>query len=344
MNAIYKEDMETIASNSIIEWEKLNGSTVLVTGATGLIGSNLVNALLYANETRGYDITIIALVRDIDKARTRFGDEAQNGGKLVLACGDVENLPQFEHGIDYIVHSASPTASAYFADHPVETIKASVLGTLNMLQLGVERHVKGFLYISSMEVYGQPEKRQPIKESFTGALPPQNARNSYPLAKQLSECLCTAYVKEHALPVTTVRLAQTFGPGVASGDKRVFAEFAHCVKAKHNIVLKSKGGTERSYLYTADAVAAILILLTKGARAEAYNAANRDTYCSIKQMAELVAEIGGVSVEYDLTDAEKMGYAPELYMDLDTTKLENLGWRPTRSLKEMYERMIACMV
>lgn len=344
MNAIYKEDMETIASNGVIEWKKLNGATFLVTGATGLIGSNLVNALLYASETRGYDITVIALVRDIDKARARFGDEAQHAGKLVFASGDVENLPQFEHGIDYIVHAASPTSGAFFVQHPVETVKTAVFGTDNMLRLAKEHKVKGFIYVSSMEVYGQPMKGEKVTEEMIGNISPLSLRSTYPLSKQMSENLCVSYANEYSLPARIVRLTQTLGPGVSDKDKRVFVEFSRCAIEKKNIILRTEGKTEKSYLYVADAVSAVLLLLTKGDFGAAYNVANKDTYCSIKQMAELVAEIGGVSVEYDLTDAEKMGYAPELYMDLDTTKLESLGWRPTRSLKEMYERMIACMV
>ncbi len=127
-------------------------------------------------------------------------------------------------------------------------------------------------------------------------------------------------------------------------DKRVFAEFARCAIEKRNIVLKTAGDTERCYLYTVDAVCAILTVLLNGKAGEAYNAANEQTYCSILEMAKLVAGIGGVSVELDLSaDAARLGYASTLYMDLDTCKLRSLGWAPQYDLKEMYCRTIDSM-
>lgn len=137
-----------------------------------------------------------------------------------------------------------------------------------------------------------------------------------------------------------VRLTQCFGPGVQYNDGRVFAEFSRCVIEQRNIVLKTKGETERNYIYTADAVEAILLVLLKGQKGEAYNVANENTYCSIFEMAKLVAESGGIDVEIHEEDVKKSGYADTLYMDLETRKLQKIGWQPITELKEMYRRMM----
>lgn len=338
---VYMEDLESIVANKAVDWDKLKDGTVLVTGATGLIGSNIVNALLYANKVKNSNITVVALVRNIDKAVYVFGTPESFDNKLVFVQGTVENLPHIDCEIDYIIHGASPTASSFFINNPVETIKTAVWGTDNMLQLAKEKQVKGFVYLSSMEVYGLPEKSTKVTENMIGALSPLVTRNSYPLSKQQCESLCVAYSSEYGVPAKIARLTQTFGPGVKYDDGRVFAEFARCVIEKRNIVLKTKGETERDYLYTADAVTAILTILLRGENGQAYSVANEDTYCSIAQMADTVAMLGKICVEFQLQDVEKLGYAPTLYMDLDTSKLKSLGWKPETNLKDMYTRMIA---
>lgn len=324
-NKQFIEDMEYISNAEFIPWDKLKNKTILVTGATGLIGYTLVNSLVYANKKRKLNLKILALVRDMDRAKERF---KEIDGNIVLeyVLGTVENLPEIHEKIDYIVHGASQTASKAFVNEPVETIITAFKGTENILELAREKDVSGMAYLSSMEVYGHPEKGHKVTEDEIGTMTPLDVRNSYPIAKIQCESLCFAYAKEYGVPVMSVRLTQTFGPGVNYNDGRVFAEFARCVAEKRDIVLKTKGETERSYLYTADAATAILTVLLKGRPGQAYNAANEDTYCSIAQMAEMVAKQGGIKVRYDVQDEAGNGYPKALYMDLDTEKLKTLGW------------------
>ena len=198
--------------------------------------------------------------------------------------------------------------------------------------------------LSTMEVYGFPEKGHMVVESELGSFETMNARNSYPIAKIASEALCNSYYVQYGVPALILRATQTFGPGVKYDDGRVFAQFMRCANEKKDIVLKSEGLTERSYLYTADAVSAILVSLLKGEPGQAYTVANPDTYCSIKDMAYMVAnEIadGQIKVRFDIAeDIEKLGYAHTLYMDLDVGKTEGMGWKSTTDLKSMFERMM----
>ena len=342
-NKIYQEDMDFIAGCQSIVWDKLHNKTILVTGGTGLIGSTLINALLYANEKKALNLQIVALVRNTSKAQAMFVENRS----LKFVEGTVEGLPELNMPVDYIVHGASPTASAFFVEHPVKTIKTAVLGTMNLLELAVKKQVQGFVYLSSMEVYGAPHTDAVIPESQGTTVDTMAVRSCYPEAKRICESLCASYASEHQLPAMAVRLAQTFGPGVAKDDGRVFAEFARCAMHKQDIVLQTAGTSKRCYLYTADAVTAILTVLLAGKAGEAYNAANRETYCSIVEMAQLVADkLAGKAIKVQVpTDGKhEQKFSPPHKLNLDIDKLQKLGWKASSGLVEMYERMIDTQV
>ena len=334
------QDMEYICNAQFIPWEKLKDKTILITGATGLIGFTLVPALLYANKQRSLHLKVLALVRDLERAKNRFEGFADDTA-LEYILGNVEDIPPIKEPINYIVHGASQTASKAFVNQPVETILTAIKGTENLLELAKAKAVAGMVYLSSMEVYGYPEKGHKVTENEIGCLPPLDVRNSYPISKIQCESLCCAYAKEYGVPVMSARLTQTFGPGANYNDGRVFAEFARCVVEKRDIVLKTKGETERCYLYTADAVTAILTILLKGEAGQAYNVANESTYCSIAEMAEKVAKQGGINVRYDIQDESANGYPKTLYMYLDTSSLQGLCWKlEGKNVMEMFGRLI----
>lgn len=339
------EDLEYISNAEFIPWERLKNKTIFITGATGLIGYTLVNALVYVNHKKGLNLKVIILVRQLKNAKEQFCKIADDEA-LKYVVGSVEMLPDIMRNIDYIIHGASITDSQSFVRRPVETIMTAIKGTKNILELAKNKDVSGMLYLSSMEVYGYPKKGHKVEEREIGALCPLEVRNSYPISKIQCENLCCSYVKEYGVPAIICRLTQTFGLGVKYNDRRVFAEFARCAIEKKDIVLKTKGETERSYLYTADAITAILTVLLKGISGQAYNLADESTYCSISKMAEAVAKKNGISVKYDIQDNSSNGYANVLYMDLSTSKLMSLGWMPMNKderLDEMYKILINYM-
>lgn len=334
---VFLEDSRNIWKK--IDPEKFRNKSVLITGATGLIGATLTRAFLYANSQEQLNMKIVLLVRDPEKAKMFFGETS---GLKLIQC-DILRIPLLEFEIDYIVHCANPTASSFFLNNPVDTISIAVCGTKNVLEIAREKNVKGMVFLSSMEVYGFPERGVTVTENMQGGFDPTQPRNSYPISKQLCESLCCAYAAQYHVPAKIVRLTQTFGPGVDSNDRRIFAEFARCKKEKRNIILMTSGQTERCYLYTADAVTAILTVLLSGQAGQAYTAANPDTYCSIYQMAQEFARENHLDVELNVQDAEKLGYAKTLYMKLSTKKIESLGWHPEVGLKEMFRRMMEAM-
>lgn len=347
-NKIFHEDMKSITDASYIPWAKLSNKTIFVTGATGLIGFNFISALAYAHLYKNIPLKMIALVRNQAKAETRFHELLEAGAPLEFVVGDLDHIPEIDARVDYIVHGGSPTASKYFAEYPVETITANLNSARHLLELARKNHSEGFLFLSSMEVYGGIHQREKVDEHHASFVDTMVPRNSYPEVKRMVESLCACYAEEYHVPAKVIRLTQTFGAGVRKEDNRVFAQFAHSAMNHENIVMFTRGGTERMYLYTADAVTAILTVLLLGKDGEAYNAANEQTYCSIKEMAETVANLpiirdkfnGPVSVVIDESKNDTKIYPPELYMDLDTSKLKTIGWTATSNLGDMFTRMI----
>lgn len=342
-SAIFREDVEKAIEDNNIPWVQLKNTDILITGATGLIGSTLASVFINANFKYNLKCKLHLLVRNVEKAKKIFGEDIQNTVDLIE--GSVEKPDVDLENIDYIIHTASQTASKAFIEYPVETMTTNILGTRNLLELAKKKKVKAFVYLSTMEVYGCPKDDRKINEEYECRIKPAEIRNSYPLSKLACENLCCDYYAEYGVPTVIIRLTQTFGPGVQYHDGRVFAEFARCVIEERDIVLKTKGETKRNYLYTMDAVRAILTAMLKGQKNGAvYNAANEDTYCSIAEMAETALKCSKnrkLKVKYQLTaNIEALGYAPTLHMNLDISKLTLLGWRAEVKLKNMYERLI----
>jgi len=344
-NTIFRRDLEDVCKLEFIPWKVLNGKTILITGATGLIGYTVVSALLFYSLKNNAEIKVIAAVRDEERAKKIYSAQLLNGCGLEFISGSVESLPKLACPIDYIIHCASPTDSKYFVTNPVDAMRTIAIGTENMLTLAREKQAAGMVFLSSMEVYGEVSDRRSLSEGDLGYIDILSTRSSYPEGKRFAEALCHAYAEQYHVPVTIARLAQTFGPGVRRDDSRVFAYMARCAIEGQDIYLNTNGAKENMYLYTMDAVSAILLLLLNGERGTAYNVGNPATYCSVREMAQLVAEKIGktrVSVFTNANKNEAGIYPPESFLRLDTKKLEGLGWRANVGLLDMYARMIAC--
>ena len=343
-NATLQEDIDQIAEAFPFAGD-FSGKTVLVTGSTGLIGSQVVKAFAAINRKKDTAVRILAQARNEKKAEKVFGTLLKRGD-VELVIGDVQEQLPIDGGVDFIVHGAAPTGSRFFVEKPVETIHAILGGTESILGLAKDKQVSAMVFLSSLEVYGTPHPQQEwMGEADFGSLDPAKVRSSYSEGKRMAECLCVSYAKEYGVPVIPARLSQTFGPGVDYADNRVFMDFARCALEGRDVVLHTEGRTVRTYLYTKDAVMAILYLLARGEAGQPYNVTNRDTAVSIREMAELVCDTvgeGKIRVKIDIPeDVSGFGYNPEMVIRLDPSRLEALGWQATTGLSEMFARMVA---
>lgn len=334
-----QDDLQYIANYSL-PYEQLKGKTVLVTGATGLIGTLLVRALLAIG-----NIKVIALVRNSEKAKKNYGDVIGNSLKLHIA--DIVDEIKIEGTVDYIFHCASITASKMMVEKPVETILISVEGTKNVLDFAREKNCASVVYISSMEVYGSFNESKEVREENLGYIDNLKVRSDYPESKRLCENMCIAYYSEFGVPVKIARLAQTFGAGILPGENRVFAQFARSAMQGKDIVLHTKGQSEGNYCYTRDCITGLLTILLKGANAEVYNVSNPAAHVTIVEMANLVAEKiagGKIKVVFNIPKDNTFGYAADTKMKLNSDKLQALGWKPEVGLEEAYRRLISDLV
>ncbi len=344
MNEILKKDFEKIAED--YDFSSLKNKSVLVTGATGLLGSQILLFLDYMNQKENYGIKLHGLVRNKEKVSKVFA-EATDENRIKFKYGDVLALPHFDCDIDYIIHGASITSSKDFINHAVETIDIAVNGTMNMLNLAKEKKVKSFVYLSSMEAFGITDGRGEVCEEDLGYIDITTPRSSYMESKRMCENLCACYTSEYGLDVKSVRLAQTLGAGIDYNDSRVAAYFARCVLEGRNIVLKTEGNTKRPIIYSSDAITAILTVLLKGKCGQTYTAANPETFTTIRETARMIVENiskNSIKLEFDIQGIPAE-YAPNLNLNLNLNidKLSSLGWKPTIGLIEAYKRLIRSM-
>lgn len=334
-SSVFREDLYKIINNEIVD--NLARKTVLITGATGLLGKILTKALLLANKEKNLNVKIIAQVRNLKKAQGIYPNEAEDTNfKLVVQ--DITQPLKIEENIDYIFHFASPTSSLAFVNKPTETFNSIVLGTKNILEAAKEKNAK-VLFTSTLEVYSSIKTFFPIREEYLGKFDTKNPRNSYPFAKLSAEMLSRSYFYQYGVDTKVARLTQVLGAGIEENDERFCAKIAKCALKKEDIVLHTKGRTKRNYIYTTDAILALLYILFKGEASGVYNVANSKELLSIGQIAKLAAK------KYDLRvilkqDKVERGFASELCMPLDTTKLKKLGFEAKINFEQMLDRTV----
>ncbi|AUJ33008.1 MAG: NAD-dependent epimerase/dehydratase family protein [Liquorilactobacillus nagelii] len=331
---IYQGDIQKVAE-ILLPWEKLADKSILITGATGLIGSFLVDVLAYKNIHENLNCHIYALGRNKHTAFQRFNTYFHDDFFSFLKQDIIQPL-ELERKVDFIIHLASNTHPLAYINDPIGTITTNVIGTNNLLQFAAQRENIRFLFASSNEVYG--ENRGDVElfdESYCGYLNSNTLRAGYPESKRCGEALCQAYYCSRNVDFVIARLTRTFGPTMINGDSKVISQFIQNAIKNQAIILKSSGEQKYSFTYVADAVTGLLTVLMRGKKSEAYNVADKGSDISLKELANLVAELSNSTVSFELpNEIEKAGFSKATKAMLDGSKLKQLGWKANYSLEE----------
>ena len=340
-NAKYIDDVKYVAGLPF-PWEKLKGRSVLLSGATGLVGSFFTDVLMTLNED-GLDCTVYALGRNEQRAAARF-TKWQDDPHLVFIPYDINKpLVRDDLGeVDYILHLASNTHPMQYSTDPIGTITTNIIGVQNMLDFACAHQAKRFAFASSNEIYG--ENRGDVEmftEDYCGYINCNTMRAGYPESKRCGEALCQAYKAQKGLDVVIPRLTRSYGPTMLMSDTKAISQFIRKGIAGEDIVLKSAGTQYYSYTYVADAVSGLFTVLLCGENGEAYNIADVASDIMLKDLAAIIARTAGKEVVFELPDAvEAAGYSTATKARLDGSKLQKLGWKPRYNMEGGLQRTI----
>lgn len=312
------------------------GYRILITGASGLIGSALVGYIAGMWRKGDRECRVYAAGRDIQALKAKFGSGVE------CVAYDALRPVDFNVNADVIVHAASAASPEQFVQNPVETMWANVFGIKELLEYSKRCGAKKIVYVSSSEVYGKAAPRKDgFQEDDYGFVDLLDVRSSYPIGKRAAETLCVSYAKEYGVDVSIVRPGHIYGPTASPKDRRVSSAFAWQAARGEPIVMKSAGTSLRSYTHCDDCASAIMAVVEKGLPGEAYNIANRDGVCTIRRMAEIMADEGGVELRFeDATGNDTAAFNPMNNSCLDPAKLEALGWRGEIGYEEGFRRTV----
>lgn len=321
---IYFTDIANIAAK--LNHTDFENKNILITGASGMIGSCIVDTLIYLAETKKININIYAMSRNLKKLEHRFNKHLDKQ-LLHLIEHDVTCPLIIKDKIDYIIHAASNTHPIEYSSDPIGTIMTNVLGTYNLLEFQRQNHECRILLTSSVEIYGNNETNTPMSEKDFGYIDCNTLRAGYPESKRTSEALLQAYIEKYKLDGVIARLCRVYGPTLENDDSKAMTQFIKNAVNNKNIVLKSSGEQMYSYIYTADAVSAILKILIDGTSGEAYNISDEKSNISLKNAAEYLSEISKTEVVFSLATAtESKGYSKAVNAIINADKIKKLGW------------------
>ncbi len=333
-NKLYISDLEKYAQDTNI-WGMLKNKTILISGGTGLIGSYFVDLVMYRNIKFDNSIKVIVLGRNIEKAKSRFENYFKSEFFKFYEC-DINDSINVSEECDYVIHAASNTHPIAYATDPVGTITANILGTKNLLDFAVNQKNCKFVFLSSVEIYGENKGDvDKFIEDYCGYINCNTLRAGYPESKRTGEALCQAYIKKYGLKIVIPRLSRVYGPTMLESDSKAIAQFIHKAVNREDIVLKSDGEQLFSYAYVGDAVMGILYCMLYGENGGAYNIADYNSEIRLKDLAKILADLSQTKVIFDVPDAvEKSGYSMATKAVMNNDKVTKLGWKAKTNMRD----------
>ncbi len=343
-NYMYCEDL-AYTGNLDLPWSKLHNKAVLISGATGLVGSFLVDVLLHKN-AEGLNCKVYALGRNKQKANDRFSKYIYDSNLCFIRHDINKPLIQEEIGkVDFVIHMASNTHPVQYATDPIGTVTTNIIGLHNMLEFATDYNAERFVFTSSNEIYGENRgDTELFDEDYCGYINCNTLRAGYPESKRCGEALCQAYKSQKGLDIVIPRLTRSYGPTMLMTDTKAISQFIRKGIAGEDIILKSAGRQYYSYTYVADAVGGLLTVLLKGENGAAYNIADERSDIMLKDLAALIAKLTKQKVIFEIPDSiEASGYSTATKARLDGSKLEGLGWKAKYGIEEGIARTISIL-
>ncbi len=334
---LYQQQLESYTDN-IVDWNQLKNKTILITGATGMLGVFLIDLLMYRNKEFQDGIRIIAISRDEHKAKERLDIHWDKPEFFYLKHNiDQPITPDIcPAKVDYIIHGASNTHPVLYATDPIGTIEANVTGTMNLLELASAQTSCRVVFLSSVEIYGENRgDTEEFEENYCGYIDCNTLRACYTEGKRLGEALCQAYISTKKADAVIPRLCRVYGPTMLLTDTKAISQLIQRAVAGEDIILKSDGMQLYSYIYVADAVSAILTIMLKGKTGEAYNVAGRNSNWTLRELAEYLASLNGKKVTYAFPDEkESRGYSAATKALMNADKLKAIGWDSRYAMRD----------
>ncbi len=318
-----------------------SGKTFLITGAFGFLGRYMVHLLKYLND-EVLEKPARALL--LDNFVTGYEQRVISDKNLIFHRHNVIKPFETAEDVDYIIHAAGIASPVYYTKYPIETMDVGTTGTRNMLELAYKKSVKSFIFMSSSEVYGDPDpKHVPTDETYNGNVSIMGPRSCYDESKRFGETMSLAFWRTYNVPVKIVRPFNVFGPGIRPDDFRVLPNFIEHALRKEPLPIHGHGKNMRSFCYINDEIEAIFRILFSEENGEAFNVGNPGPEISVRDLALLVAKAMPYKVDVVNIDPPHAVYAssdPKRRCP-DITKLRKLtGFEPRYSLEDGLMRTI----
>ena len=314
----YLEDLIRI-KDCIPNVEQLNGKSILVTGASGLIGSAVADFLALSVD----NVELYLASREESAILKRFPYEQYHFVKY-----DAMEALKMDHKFDFVIHAAGPANPKLYSQMPVETMMVNILGTKNILEHLRNQGAGRLLFLSSSEIYGKKDDTFPYGERDYSFVDILNPRSCYPTAKRTAETMIASFCDEYHVDGVIARPGHVYGPTAKREDTRASSQFFYDALDRGKIVMKSEGRQIRSYCYVLDCVSAIMTIILNGVTGMAYNISNNESVCSIRELAECIARQAEVPLDYQVpSQKEAASYNMMDNSSLDATRLYDLGWK-----------------
>jgi len=344
VNPIIAEDAERLFDGLADVRERFQGTTLLIAGAGGFLGSYLLDVLAVWNLHANFSCRVIALDNFISGLPARL-EHLSRESWLSIQTRDLREPFEPEEPPAWLIHLASIASPTYYRRFPLETIDVNVLGTRHLLEYARRRGCQGFLYLSSSEIYGDPVPEAiPTSETYRGSVSCVGPRACYDESKRLAETLCWIYHRSYGVAVKVGRPFNVYGPGQRLDDRRFIPDLMAAALAGRPLVLLSDGRATRSFCYARDAASAMLRILVSGEPGEAYNLGNDEREVTVLEAAKTLQAVAGnpaVRIEHDTSaDPHYLTDNPQRRCP-DLTKLRGLrGWHPEVPLEEGLSRTL----